>query len=119
MKYLIISAIVPDLELGLFTNYQNKKMTTTTLRGSEPDQQVSFKIKRNVVLVFIILFLTGGSTLYAQDTKSKEQERTEKRINKEQRKSDRDKTKLDRKEMKMQKKERKMDRMQRKADEKV
>lgn len=94
-------------------------MITKTLRVSEPVQKGKFKIKRNLVLVFIILFLTGGSTLYAQDTKSRDEEKTEKQINKDQRKSDRDKSKLDRKEMKMQKKERKMNRMQRKADEKV
>jgi hypothetical protein len=94
-------------------------MTTQKTNCSKPVQKITFKIKRNLFLAFIILFLTGGSTLYAQDTKSRDQERNEKRVNRDQRKSDRDKSKLDRKEMKMQKKERKMDRLQRKADEKA
>jgi hypothetical protein len=93
-------------------------MTNTRLRNSEPAQKGNFKIGKNLVFAFTILFLIAGPTLYAQDTKSKDQERTEKRINRDQRKADRDKSKLDKKEMKMQKKERKMDRMQRKADEK-
>ncbi len=92
-------------------------MTTTTLKNSKGAQKAGLKIKRNLVLVFIIICLAGGSTLYAQETKSREQEKTEKKINKDQRKVDRDKSKLDRKEMKMQKKERKMNRMQRKADQ--
>jgi hypothetical protein len=94
-----------------------KKMTTTTLKNSKAAQKAGLRIKRNLVLVFIIICLTGGSALYAQDTKSREQERTEKKANSDQRKVDRDKSKLDRKEMKMQKKERKMNRMQRKADQ--
>lgn len=93
-------------------------MANTRLRNSEPVQIGNFKIGKNLVIAFIILFLTAGSALYAQDTKSRDQERTEKRVNRDQRKADRDKSKLDKKEMKMQKKERKMDRMQRKADEK-
>jgi hypothetical protein len=92
-------------------------MTTTTIKNSKVPQKPSLKIKRNLILAFIILGLTAGSGLYAQDTKSKEQEKTEKRANSDQRKIDRDKSKLDRKEMKMQKKERKMNRMQRKADQ--
>jgi hypothetical protein len=92
-------------------------MTTTTIKNSKVTRKASLKIKRNLILAFIIIGLTGGSALYAQDTKSKDQEKTEKRANSDQRKIDRDKSKLDRKEMKMQKKERKMNRMQRKADE--
>ena len=77
-------------------------MTTTNLTNSKAAQKAGLKIKRNLVLVFIIICLTGGSALYA---------------NSDQRKVDRDKSKLDRKEMKMQKKERKMNRLQRKADQ--
>ena len=93
-------------------------MTITKTNGSKTVEKVTINLKKIVFLAFIILCLNGASKLYAQDTKTRQEERTEKRANKDQRKIDRDKSKLDRKEMKMQKKERKMNRMQRKADEK-
>ena len=93
-------------------------MTTTNLTNSKAAQKAGLKIKRNLVLVFIIICLTGGSALYAQDTKSREQERTEKKANSDQRKVDRDKHKLDKKQVKTDKKARKVERTEQKADKK-
>jgi hypothetical protein len=92
-------------------------MTTTTSNGSEKAKKVRFRIKRNLVLVFIILFLTGGSTLYAQDSKPNQDQTTERRSNRDQRKIDRDKHKLDKKQIKTDRKARKVSRAEGKADQ--
>ena len=93
-------------------------MKITTLKKPGLVQKVRFKIERNLLLIFIILFLTGGSTLYAQDTKTNQEQTTEKRTNKDQRKVDRDKHKLDKKQIKTDKKARKVERTEQKADKK-
>ena len=92
-------------------------MTTTTSNGSQTVQKVKFKIKRNLILVFIILFLMGGSKLYAQDSRTNQEQTTEKRTNQDQRKIDRNKHKLDKKQIKTDKKARKVDRTEGKADQ--
>jgi hypothetical protein len=104
-------------ELQLFTYFKIKEMTTTASNASETVQKVRFKMKRNLILVFIVLFLTGGTTLYAQDSRTNQDQTTEKRSNKDQRKVDRDKHKLDKKQIKTDKKARKVDRTEGKADQ--
>ena len=93
-------------------------MKITTLKKPEFVQKARFKIERNLLLIFIILFLTGGSTLYAQDTRTNQEQTTEKRTNKDQRKVDRDKHKLDKKQIRTDKKARKVERTEKKADAK-
>jgi hypothetical protein len=92
-------------------------MTTTTSNGSEAVQKLRFKIKRNLILVFIILFLTGGSTLYAQDSKTNQEQTTEKHSNRDQRKIDRAKHRMDKKQVKTDRKARKVSREEGKAEQ--
>jgi hypothetical protein len=92
-------------------------MTTTASNGSKTNQGISSKIRKNLVFLFIILFLTGGSTLYAQDSRSSLDHKTERRNNRDQRKVDRDKHKLDKKQVKTDKKARKVERTEGKADQ--
>jgi hypothetical protein len=92
-------------------------MTTTTLNGSETVQKVRFKIKRNLILLFIILFLTGGSTLYAQDSRTHQEQTTERPTNRDQRKIDRAKHRMDKKQVKTDRKARKVSREEGKAEQ--
>ena len=95
-----------------------KKMTTTKTNGYKSGQKITSKMKRNLILLFILLFLTGGASLYAQDTKTEQEQKTEKRTNSDQRKVDRDKHKLDKKQVKTDKKARKVERTEQKVDKK-
>jgi hypothetical protein len=94
-----------------------KKMTATTSNGPGTAQKARFKIKRNLVLVFIVLLLTGGPALYAQDSKPDQQQTTQLRSNRDQRKIDRAKHKLDKKQTRTDRKARKVSREEGKADQ--